>query len=107
MHCRYEIENKDTRNEVCALKWNTMMDDNYWASAVEMWQGNTIMPYSKPVIPLRQSAATSSDYQLFGNYESYVLINPLTAIEYLAKFQPLLRHLIDLQISAMRPHPLT
>ncbi len=41
------------------------MDDQYWASAVEVWKGKTLLPYSKPVIPLHQSIA-KTDYKYFG-----------------------------------------
>ncbi len=45
-----------------------MMDNDYWASAVEVWLDTGIkgIPYSKPVIPLRQSEAKDTDYQHFG-----------------------------------------
>ncbi len=56
----------DKTKGICVLKWNTMMDNKYWASAVEVWQDNTNMPYSKPVIPLRQSEAKECDYEYFG-----------------------------------------
>ena len=35
------------------------MDDQYWASAVEVWKGETFLPYSKHVIPLRQDIKNS------------------------------------------------
>lgn len=54
----------DKRNGVCALKWDTMMDDKYWASAVDMWQEKQMF-YSKPVIPLHTDIK-ASDYQHFG-----------------------------------------
>ena len=62
---RLTITNTDKQHGACALKWNTMMDDMYWASAVEMWKGDENLSYSKPVIPLHQSI-TQTDYEYFG-----------------------------------------
>ncbi len=64
-HIRLTITNTDKQQGACALKWNTIMDDLYWASAVEVWKGNTPLSYSKPVIPLHQRI-TQTDYEYFG-----------------------------------------
>ena len=54
-----------------------MMDNLYWASAVEVWKGKTLLPYSKPVIPLRQNIL-DSDYEYFGkSYNSLMVIAKL------------------------------
>ena len=55
------------------------MDNLYWASAVEVWEleGETLLPYSKPVIPLRQNIL-DSDYEYFGkSYNSLMVIAKL------------------------------
>ncbi len=62
---RFVVTNLDKKEGACVLKWNTMMDDTYWASAVEVWKGETFLPYSKHVIPLRQDIK-NSDYEYFG-----------------------------------------
>lgn len=50
---------------VCVLKWNTMMDDTFWASAVSLFEGDDIQNYAKPIIPLREELK-DSDYAFIG-----------------------------------------
>lgn len=60
----FKITNQGSEG-ACVLKWNTMMDDTYWASAVSLWEGNTLQDYAKPVMPIRQGIQ-DSDYAFIG-----------------------------------------
>ena len=67
---RFKITNRGT-DGVCVLKWNTMMDDTFWASSVGVFEGEKFLDYSKPVIPIRQEIK-DLDYAFIGQSTAVV-----------------------------------
>ena len=60
----FKITNEGSEG-VCILKWNTMMDDIFWSSAVTLFEGDDLKNYDKPIIPIRQEIK-DSDYAFIG-----------------------------------------
>ena len=57
---------------VCVLNWNTILDDNYWASSVAAFKGDKFMDYEIPIIPLQQHVQ-DADYIFIGSNGNNIL----------------------------------
>lgn len=58
----YSVKNIHTK-EICILILNTMFDDDFWPTGVEVWKGDDIEPYASVVISLETENISPSSYK--------------------------------------------